>query len=154
MNDQELHVSKIKDGTVIDHISSGYALDVVKILGITGRERKIITVAINVPSKSYTVKDIVKVEGMLLSPKEVNKIALISPHATINIIRNYVVAEKIPVKLPSVIRDIIECTNPACISKSGEPVGSEFSVKNPEPLILKCYYCGHLVEEADVLRQF
>ena len=39
MSDKELRVSKIKDGTVIDHISGGYALDVVKILGIT-RTRK------------------------------------------------------------------------------------------------------------------
>ncbi|TRO45694.1 aspartate carbamoyltransferase regulatory subunit, partial [Candidatus Bathyarchaeota archaeon] len=39
MNERELRVSKIKDGTVIDHISGGYALDVVKILGITGHEK-------------------------------------------------------------------------------------------------------------------
>ncbi|MEM1552997.1 MAG: aspartate carbamoyltransferase regulatory subunit, partial [Candidatus Bathyarchaeia archaeon] len=46
-----LYVSKIKDGTVIDHITGGHALDVIKILGITGKEKRIITIAINVPSK-------------------------------------------------------------------------------------------------------
>jgi aspartate carbamoyltransferase regulatory subunit len=40
MSDKELKVSKIKDGTVIDHIRGGFALDVVKILGITGKEKK------------------------------------------------------------------------------------------------------------------
>ena len=56
MGEMDLRVSKIKDGTVIDHISAGYALDVVKILGITGHERRIITIAINIPSKNFKVK--------------------------------------------------------------------------------------------------
>ena len=59
MSSTELRVSKIKEGTVIDHISGGYALDVVKILGITGKENRVMTIAINVPSKSLKVKDIV-----------------------------------------------------------------------------------------------
>ncbi|PDM27116.1 aspartate carbamoyltransferase regulatory subunit, partial [Candidatus Bathyarchaeota archaeon B24-2] len=38
MPEELLRVSKIKKGTVIDHITHGYALDILKILGITGRE--------------------------------------------------------------------------------------------------------------------
>ena len=45
-----LRVSKIKDGTVIDHITGGHALDVIKILGITGRVNGVVTVTMNVPS--------------------------------------------------------------------------------------------------------
>ncbi|MEM2547195.1 MAG: aspartate carbamoyltransferase regulatory subunit, partial [Candidatus Bathyarchaeia archaeon] len=104
-----LYVSKIKDGTVIDHITGGHALDVIKILGITGKEKRIITIAINVPSKRFKVKDIVKIEGRELKPEEVHKIALLAPHATINIIRNYNVVEKQRVKLPDVIEGIIKC---------------------------------------------
>lgn len=33
MSETVLHVSKIKDGTVIDHITGGHALDVARILG-------------------------------------------------------------------------------------------------------------------------
>ena len=95
MSETELHVSKIKDGTVIDHISGGYALDVVKILGITGREKRVMTIAINVPSKRFKVKDILKIEGRALNAREVNKIALVAPHASINIIRDYAVVEKL-----------------------------------------------------------
>jgi aspartate carbamoyltransferase regulatory subunit len=122
----ELHVSKIKEGTVIDHICVGYALEVVKILGITGREKRTMSIAINVPSKSLKTKDIVKIEGRALNPQEINKIALISPHATINIIRNYMVVEKSEVKLPHVIENIIKCTNPICISNTDEPIGTKF----------------------------
>ena len=94
MAETTLRVSKIKNGTVIDHITNGHALDVVKILGITGRTGGIVTVAMNVPSKKLEVKDIVKVEGRELNSKEVDKIALLAPHASINIIRDYVVVEK------------------------------------------------------------
>lgn len=149
-----LKVSKIKNGTVIDHITGGHALDVVKILGITGRADGVVSIAINVPSKRHGVKDIVKVEGRELNPREVDKIALLAPHATINIVRNYEVVEKKVVKLPEVIRGTVRCANPACISNSSEPVQSTFYVKCKEPLMLKCHYCGYIMEKPDVLKQF
>ena len=154
MSETELYVSKIKDGTVIDHITGGHALDVVKILGITGREKGTITIAINVPSKRFKLKDIVKIEGRELKQQEVHMIALLAPHATINIIRDYKVAEKRRVKLPGVIENIIKCANPACISNSNEPVKARFYVEGEEPLLLKCHYCGYIIEKKDVLTQF
>lgn len=154
MTETMLHVSKIKDGTVIDHITGGYALDVIKILGITGKEKRIITIAINVPSRRFKIKDILKIEGRELKPHEVHKIALLAPHATINIIRDYKVVKKLRVKLPEVIENIVKCANPTCISNSNEPVKAKFYVKSEDPLILKCHYCGHLLERADVLKQF
>ena len=154
MSETELHVSKIRDGTVIDHITGGHALDVAKILGITGREKKIITIAMNVPSKRFKMKDIVKVEGRELNSREVHKIALLAPHATINIIRDYKVVEKQRVQLPKIIENIIRCANPACISNSNEPVQAKFYVGGEEPLLLKCHYCGYIIEKKDVLEQF
>ncbi len=152
-DDRELRVSKIKDGTVIDHIRGGYALDVVKILGITGKEKRVMTIAINVPSKRFGVKDIVKIEGKALNAQEVNRIALVAPHASINIIRNYAVVEKLEVELPKIIEGIVECPNPCCISNSEEPITSNFEAKSEEPLMLKCHYCGITLQEADVLDQ-
>ncbi|MDD3792138.1 MAG: aspartate carbamoyltransferase regulatory subunit [Candidatus Bathyarchaeota archaeon] len=153
MSDKELRVSKIKDGTVIDHIRGGYALDVVNILGITGKEKRVMTIAINVSSKRLGVKDIVKIEGKALSMQEVNRIALVAPHASINIIHNYIVNEKFEVKLPKTIEGIIKCNNPNCVSNSGEPVVPKFYVKQHEPLLLKCYYCGITLEQLDVMGQ-
>jgi aspartate carbamoyltransferase regulatory subunit len=153
MNEQELRVNKIRNGTVIDHIRGGYALDVIKILGITGKEKRVMTIAVNVPSKQIGVKDIVKIEGKALSTQEVNRIALVAPHASINFIREYIVVDKKEVKLPPLIEGIVKCANPCCISNSNEPVTAKFDVKQIEPLILKCHYCSVTVEQADVLRQ-
>ena len=149
-----LRVSKIRDGTVIDHITAGHALDVLKILGITGRVNGIVTVGMNVPSKTLGLKDMVKIEGRELKSEEVDKIALLAPHASINIIRNYKVVDKQLVRLPKVIRETIKCANPACISNSKEPVKSTFYVDNKEPLLLRCHYCGYIMENQDIPKQF
>ena len=154
MEEITLRVSKIKDGTVIDHITSGHALDVVKILGITGKSGNIVTIAMNVPSKRMGKKDIIKIEGRELKAEEVDKIALIAPNATINIIRDYKVVEKKRVQLPKVIKNIVRCANPACISNSNEPVQPTFYVESQEPLYLKCHYCGYLMERDEILKQF
>ncbi len=154
MSKRTLRVSKIKEGTVIDHISGGYALDIVKILGITGHKEGIMTIALNVPSGKIGLKDMVKVEGRELKPEEVDKIALLAPHATINIVRSYKVVEKQRVKLPSIIRGIIKCASPTCISNSVEPIQPTFHVEREEPLRLKCHYCGHIMEKEEILKQF
>ena len=151
---QELYVRKIKDGTVIDHITPGFALDVLKILGINGKEGEVVTAAVNVESKRQQRKDIVKIQDRELKPSEVDKIALIAPNATINIIRNYDVASKKVVQLPQIIHGILKCDNPSCISNSREPVEPQFRVDKREPIRLKCYFCGHIMEREDVLKQF
>jgi aspartate carbamoyltransferase regulatory subunit len=132
----ELYVKKIKNGTAIDHISAGYALDVLKILNITGKEGNTVGVVMNVQSKNIGKKDMVKIEGRELKPEEVDKIALISPNATINIIREYGVIDKKKVNLPKDIAGIVECGNPSCISNSKEPVRSIFHVQVVDPIQL------------------
>lgn len=154
MAEKTLLVSKIQDGTVIDHITGGHALDVVKILGITGRTNGIVLIAMHVASKQLGTKDVVKVEGRELEPEEVDKIALLAPHASINIIRDYRVAEKKRVKLPRVIQGTVKCGNPACISNSNEPVQARFYVKSQEPLMIRCHYCGYIMEKPDILKQY
>lgn len=151
---QELYVRKIKDGTVIDHITAGFSLDVLKILGIDGKDGEVVSAAMNVESKRQHNKDIVKIQNKELKPTEVDKIALIAPYATINIIRNYDVASKKVVELPSTIHGILKCDNPSCISNSREPVEPQFGVDRREPIRLRCYFCGHIMEREDVLKQF
>ncbi len=141
-----LKIPRIKDGTVIDHIPSGNAVKVLRILEIPKQNGSTVSVAINVPSKMGK-KDIVKVENRELARNEVDKIALIAPKATINIIRDYEVAEKHRVKLPDEIIGIARCQNPTCISNAGEPVHSRFIVLDKEIPRIKCYYCRREPED-------
>jgi len=143
---KELKIQPIKNGTVIDHISAGNAVKVLHILGIPKTSSSIVSVAMNVKSK-YGKKDIVKVENRELDPNELDKIALIAPKATINIIRDYEVAEKHKVKLSKEIIGIVSCSNPTCISNSKEPVKSRFIVLKKDPIQIKCYYCEREPED-------
>ena len=154
LSETTLRVSKIKDGTVIDHITAGHALEVLKILGITDYVKGVVTVGMNVPSRTLGLKDMVKIEGRELKSEEVDKIALLAPHASINIIRDYNVVEKQLVRLPKVIRETVKCMNPSCVSNSKEPVKSTFYVDNEEPLRLRCHYCGYIMEKQDIPKQF
>ena len=145
---RDLKVSPIRNGTVIDHIRNGLALEVLRILGVEGLGKdSTISVAVHVRSQRMGWKDIVKVENMELSPQKANAIALISPSATISIIRDYKVREKRPVDLPDRLVGLLRCPNPNCITNQGEPVESEFEVIRRKPLALKCLYCERDLED-------
>ena len=139
-----LLVSPIRNGTVIDHITAGEALNVLKILGITGSTRECLSIATNVGSKRLGKKDIVKIERRELRKEEVDRIALIAPHAKINIIREYQVVEKKGVKIPKVLKGVVRCPNPGCITNTNEPVESTFEVLEKG---LHCLYCDWLIKD-------
>lgn len=143
---KEMRVRPIEHGTVIDHITAGQALNVLKILGIYGTTTAVVSVAMNVPSGVLGCKDIVKVEDRELKEEEVDKISLIAPDATINIIRDFEVIEKYRVDLPDRLDGVVKCDNPNCISNTIEPVISKFSV-NKKPVELRCIYCDHVISE-------
>ena len=92
-------------------------------------------------------KDIVKVENRELDTHEVDKIALIAPKATINIIRNFEVVEKHKVHLPDEIVGIVQCSNPTCVSNAREPVKSRFLLVHKDPPRIRCYYCERDAED-------
>ena len=143
-DDQKLRVSKIRNGTVIDHVTGGQALNVLAILGIDGTGGESVSVAMNMPSDRLGLKDVVKVEGRELSQDEVDVLSLIAPAATINIVRNYEVAEKHRVERPDVVEGILECPNRNCISTENEPVKSRFGVTDDG---VRCDYCETIIRD-------
>lgn len=149
--EEKLLVRRIREGTVIDHIEGGRALDVLKILGIGKGTKSVVTAAMNVPSVKLGRKDIVKIEGRFLSPEETDRIALIAPRATINIIKGYRVVEKRKVQLPGVIVGIVRCPNPTCITNSREPVEGVFDVIDSERPLLRCRYCGRILKPEELV---
>jgi len=137
-----LKVSAIKQGTVIDHIPPGQAFKIVKILNLeNGKE--FIMIGMNFGSKKYGRKDIVKIENRELKSDEANAISLIAPIATLNIIRNFKVVKKTKVKVPKLIKRIIRCLNPNCITRH-EDVQTKFHVISTKPLTIKCHYCERI----------
>jgi aspartate carbamoyltransferase regulatory subunit len=139
---KEIKLAPIRNGTVIDHIATGEALNVLKILGVNEYMDSTISVGIRVSSqKTSRWKDIVKIEDCELDQKTVDKIALIAPDATISIIRDYYVAEKYKVSLEDHVVGLAKCSNPNCITNKNEPIETEFTVISRRPTRLRCSYC-------------
>jgi len=150
MSEEALLVRRIKEGTVIDHVESGRALKVLSALGVTGQDGNIVTIAMNVPSEKLGKKDIVKIENRFLHADETNRIALIAPRATVNIIRNFKVVEKRKVELPDILEGVFRCPNPTCISNSGEPLTPTIAVVTRNPIRLQCRYCIRVLKPEEV----
>ena len=139
-------VRRIKEGTVIDHIDEGKGLQVLGALRIDGKDGSLITIALNVPSGKFKKKDIIKVENKFLADDDTNKLAVIAPKATINIIKNYKLVEKRRVSLPNEIDRIFRCSNPDCITNSPEHIESVMDVIDNDGRVLKCRYCGRVLD--------
>ena len=150
MSEEKLKIDKIKKGTVIDHIDSGYALTILNLTGL-GESPNLMTIGVNVSSKKYSKKDIIKIEGEFLDEIQMQQISILSPNAKISLIDEYKVIEKKKVKLPAIIKHLILCQNKTCISNSAEPIETEFNVLEEKPLKIQCVYCNRIYKLDEIV---
>jgi aspartate carbamoyltransferase regulatory subunit len=136
-------VTAICNGTVIDHIPAGRATQLVRMLGLDSGRSNPISMVMNVPSNKQGRKDVLKIEDRELSQVELDRVAIIAPHASVAIIRNYSVAEKRQIALGEELVDIARCSFSNCITKDPrEPMPNRIRVISSEPLDMRCAYCG------------
>ena len=139
MSKKELNVSALQSGTVIDHIAHGHVERVMHILNLSVHEDQIYLGA-NLDSKKYGKKGIIKVSNKFFEPEEINKIALVSPTATIIEIRDYEVIKKESVQIPDEVKGFVKCVNPNCITNH-ENMTTKFIVSDKANIVLTCNYC-------------
>jgi aspartate carbamoyltransferase regulatory subunit len=143
-------VAAIRNGTVIDHITAGQALKIVHLLKLA-QHQKLVTLGLNLPSKTMTYKDLIKVEEWELTPENANQVAILSPKSTINIIQEHEVVKKFQVSIPSFLTGIFVCPNPKCISNH-EAVASGFSVsQRHHNILMQCKFCRKSFSQNDIL---
>ncbi len=140
-------VYAINDGTVIDHIPNAKALKVIDILGL--ENEGILTIGVGFSSVKMGKKDIIKIENKYLKKEETDKISLIAPNATINIIKDGQLKEKRKIELPGEYQSIIKCLNPNCIT-SVKDVKTRFKIVGRSPLVLRCHYCERIIKSGEV----
>lgn len=138
-NKQALQVAALKNGTVIDHIPSDKLFTVVNLLELQSSDQNI-TIGNNFESQKLGKKGIIKVADRFFSDEEISRLSVVAPNVKLNIIRNYEVVEKKQVIMPDVVKGIVKCGNPKCITNN-EPMPTLFHVADKENGILKCHYC-------------
>jgi len=127
-------VTAICNGTVVDHIPAGRAIQVLRMLRLDIGRSNPISMVMNVPSAKL---------GRELSQEELDRLALIAPAASVAIIRNYSVAEKLKAELGEELVNIARCSFWNCITQNArEPLPQKLRVINVEPLEIRCSYCG------------
>lgn len=144
-----LSVSAIQNGTVIDHIPPGQAIRIIHMLGLLDKKYQV-TVGLNLLSQRMRQKDLIKIENQILSHDEANDVSIFAPEATINVIKNFEVVEKLETNLPPTIHDIFACPNPSCITQI-EPIESLFKVEGQGKHVkLSCQFCEKKFDRNEV----
>ncbi len=146
---KELKVSAIENGTVIDHIPAAAVFQVIKMLKLDVFDQMVLF-GTNLESKKYGSKGIIKVSNKFFKPEELNKIALVAPHASIIEIRDFQVANKTVVETPDKISGIVKCFNPNCITNI-ETLTTRFDVVDKEDIRLKCHYCEKITVKKNIV---
>ncbi len=148
MSKKELIVSAIQNGTVIDHIVADKLFQVIKILNLDVCSNQILF-GTNLESKKLGKKAIIKIQNKYFERSEINKITIVSPSASLIMIKDYEVIEKFNLTLPHTIEGIVKCFNPKCITNH-EKVLQKFTVlnsKNGNTIKLFCHYCEKITKE-------
>lgn len=147
--EKQLKVSAIKDGTVVDHIPPDQLFRVIDILGLINSMSQI-TFGTNLDSKRLGKKGIIKISNKFFEIDDINRIALIAPHAKINIIHDFEVVEKHVLSIPNRIKGIVKCMNPMCITNHQE-VETLFTTIVESPQIkLLCHYCEKVTDKENL----
>ena len=140
MGNKELVVSALENGTVLDHIPAENVYKALDILNLKGIENQI-TIGINLASKAQGKKGIIKIENKFFEDEELNKLALLAPEATINIIRDFKVVEKKKIVMPDEVIGVAKCMNPKCVTNH-QPIKTRFKVKaKGKDISLLCHFC-------------
>jgi len=140
---------RLTDGTVVDHLPAGSATRALALLRLP-REGPV-TVGMNVPSKRHGRKDIVRVEGLVLRKRELDRLALLGRQVTVSIVRRGVVTEKQVLEVPARIEGILACPNPTCITRS-ESVPTVFHRQGEYPYRFRCHHCERVMAGEDAQR--
>ena len=145
---KELQVAALENGTAIDHILTEELFKVVSLLQLQKIDHRI-TIGNNLRSRKMGKKGIIKIADKFFREDEINRIALIAPNVSLNIIKDYEVVEKKEITLPDEIVEIVKCNNPKCITNN-EPMKTRFHVIDKEKVILQCHYCELKINKDEI----
>lgn len=134
-------INSIEKGIVIDHIKAGWGMRIINYLNLDEFESTVAFI-MNATSKKHERKDIVKLEGV--TDVNLDALGLIDHSATVNVIENGKIVNKITLTLPKKVTDVIKCKNPRCVT-SIEDVPHIFHLVDEEKESYRCEYCDETV---------
>ena len=135
-------VNSIEKGIVIDHITAGLGTKILAYLDVD-MSKHTVAFIMNASSQKKGRKDVIKIENV--TDIDLAALGLIDPNVTVNIIRNHAIAEKINLKLPSRVVNVIHCRNPRCVTSIEPGAEHVFHLVDEETRAYRCEYCDDTV---------
>ena len=133
-----MNIDSINNGIVIDHITAGRGMRLYNLLGLDSLDCSVALIK-NVNSKKQGKKDIIKIDADILVNFDV--IGFVDPNATVNIIRDGKLVEKLTISLPKTLKNVIKCKNPRCITTTEQELDHVFKLTDIENNVYRCIYC-------------
>lgn len=133
-----MNIDSIRNGIVIDHITAGLGMRLYNLLHLDELDCSVAIIK-NVTSRKMGKKDIIKIDADI--PVKVDVIGYVDPGATVNIIRDGIRADKLSIRIPSILTNVIRCRNPRCITTTEQELDHVFRLTDPENKIYRCVYC-------------
>ena len=134
-----LNIDSLERGIVIDHIKAGSAMWLYQVLNLD-RMECCVAIIKNARSNKYGKKDIIKIDEML--DVDLDILGYIDPNITIAIIDKGEIIEKKRLVPPEVLKNVIRCKNPRCVTSIEEGIDHIFHrVNGRQGSYYSCVYC-------------
>lgn len=134
-----LNVGSIQEGFVLDHIQAGKSMDIYRYLCLDKLDCCVAIIK-NARSNKMGKKDIIKIECPI-EDMDLDILGFIDHNITVNIIQGAKIVEKMALKLPEQITNVIKCKNPRCITSIEQGLDHVFVLTDPDKEIYRCKYC-------------
>ena len=149
-----LLVEAISNGTVIDHIAPGQAMNILRLFNFLGKHNHI--------TVGFNLRLLILREGheghhqdfwCYLLPCRDSADPTLAPDATVNTIKDYKVQDKYNLRLPSEIRGAFECPNSNCITHVERGAKPCFRIfKEDNEVMMRCHYCERVFSRELLLK--
>ncbi len=133
-----MNVDAIYNGIVIDHITAGLAFRLYNLLELDKLDCPVAIIK-NVNSGKMGKKDIIKIDSEI--PINFDVVGYVDPNATINVIKDGVLVEKLSIDMPLKLKNVIKCKNPRCITSVEQEIEHVFVLADKNEKVYRCLYC-------------
>ena len=133
-----LNIDSLQNGIVIDHIQAGTSMILYDLLEL-GKLDCCVAIIKNARSEKYGRKDIIKIDGEL--DLNLDILGFLDPNITVGVIRDGKLVEKRKPQMPKILKNVIRCRNPRCITSVEESVEQIFFLTENKKY--RCAYCEY-----------
>lgn len=135
-----LNISGISEGYVLDHIQSGSSMTIYDYLNLKDLSDCTVAMIMHAKSSKMGSKDIIKIECPIGSIN-LDLLGYIDHNITVNVIKNRKIIDKVTLRLPKTIRNVISCKNPRCITSIEQELDQVFYLADEASEVYRCRYC-------------